>query len=60
MGNKNYSLRVFECPECHNKLYASKSANKMTSNGHIKTMWCPICKKENDFVQIDKYNVKNN
>lgn len=47
--------RWFKCPKCSALLSAYKSAAKKTAAGHIKTMWCPWCKKERDFIQI-KYH----
>ena len=45
-------LRRFECPICGLKLSACKK-DGVTGKGHIKTMWCTVCKSERDFVQID-------
>lgn len=47
-----YQLRYFVCPMCANKQTASKSKGQ-TNNGHKKTMWCPVCGKEQEFVQYD-------
>lgn len=44
-------LRHFECPVCGQKLSACKY--EPTGKGHVKTMWCPTCKKDRDFVQYD-------
>lgn len=46
-------MRVFECTQCHKKMYASKGSAIKTSNGHIKTMFCPYCHSDTDFIQID-------
>ena len=32
-------------------LSAAKRSGRMTALGHVKTLWCPFCKKEQDFVQ---------
>ena len=49
----NYIMRVFECPECHNKMYAAKGKNRCSASGHMKTMFCPYCHCDQDFIQID-------
>lgn len=48
-----YVIRVFQCSECHRKMYAGKGTGIKTSTGHIKTMFCPYCHTYKDFVQID-------
>ena len=44
-------IRWFKCPECGTIVTATKG--QMTSNGHVKTMRCPICREEQSFMQID-------
>ena len=44
------------CPICKNTLTAYKRSSRVTSKGHIKNMWCPFCKKEQQFVQLSKYD----
>jgi len=43
-------IRRFKCPVCGADATAPKLS--MTGNGHIKTMYCPVCKQERDFVQV--------
>ena len=43
-------LREFKCPDCGTFMRAAK--HRLTEKGHIKTMWCPMCKEERDFVQV--------
>lgn len=45
-------IRVFLCPECGTKVSATKTKAK-TKAGHIKTMYCYVCKKYTDHVQVD-------
>lgn len=45
-------IRRFMCPACGLKLSACKWYEP-TPSGHIKTMWCPGCKAQRDFVQYD-------
>lgn len=48
---KKTLIRMFQCPECGEIVYASKR-KRMTGVGHIKTMWRWKCKAETDHVQI--------
>jgi predicted RNA-binding Zn-ribbon protein involved in translation (DUF1610 family) len=49
---KNTTERIFQCPECGEKMTAYKKSSRRTAVGHIKTMWCYRCKSERQFVQI--------
>lgn len=51
MSRIKRSERMFQCPECKNTVTAYKSSNRLTPDGHIKTMYCPFCKEQRDFVQ---------
>ena len=46
-------LRYFKCSWCGAIATAPRTHGK-THAGHIKTMWCYVCKRERDFVQIDQ------
>lgn len=56
MRAKHWYLRTFHCPDCGQVLTASK--NKPTPVGHIKTMYCPVCRAERDFEQTELERVK--
>ena len=43
-------IRRFKCQDCGSEITAPKLSK--TGNGHIKTMYCPICKEQKDFIQI--------
>lgn len=45
-------IRYFQCPVCHAVLTATKHKG-ITGTGHIKTMYCYVCKRDRDFVQVD-------
>lgn len=45
-------MRTFECPVCGTKLHATKTKFK-TKVGHIKTMYCYVCKDMRDCVQTE-------
>lgn len=46
-------MRVFECTQCHKKMYAAKGSGIKTSKGHIKMMFCPYCHCDQNLIQID-------
>lgn len=52
MKRRPVFMRYFECEECKERTTAPKKANKKTSEGHIKTMWCWKCKDVKNFVQL--------
>ena len=44
--------RHFRCPDCGTRLTASKIHGK-DRQGHVKTMYCPTCRQDRDFVQFE-------
>lgn len=53
MLNKRFwRLRYFKCPICGAVNTAPKTEG-LTHKGHIKTMYCFMCKRETDQIQID-------
>lgn len=57
MCRKGARIRYFQCPVCGVVLTAPKH-NGITHSGHVKTMYCYICGKNQDFVQIDSERVR--
>lgn len=53
MKKHKYKIRVFQCPDCGNKMYAAKSKGCMTSAGHMKYLWCAHCKAVKNMTQIE-------
>lgn len=53
MKKKSFEMRTFYCPECGTKVYAAKTGARMTAQGHVKTMQCPFCLVQQDFIQDD-------
>lgn len=51
-------IRYFRCPECSSVTVAPKRSSMQTAIGHIKTMYCPFCKEERDFVMFDSELVR--
>lgn len=52
------TLRRFKCPECGQEMIAPRLHHGPTHIGHIKTMYCPICREYRDFVQHDTDRTK--
>lgn len=45
-------MRVFRCPVC-GQLHTAPKVLGRTHEGHIKTMWCFVCKQVVDQVQVE-------
>ena len=43
-------IRRFKCPVCGADATAPKLSR--TGNGHVKTMYCHVCKEQRNFVQV--------
>jgi len=43
---------VFACEECGTKVVAPKK-NGRTHRGHVKHMYCHVCRKETAHIQIE-------
>ena len=46
------AMRYFICPECKVTITAFKKSCRMPVFGHIKTMYCYVCKTNRDFIQV--------
>lgn len=42
----------FYCTKCGNKVMPVFRTGRVREKGHLKTLWCPSCKKENNCVEI--------
>lgn len=47
----SFVLRVFKCPTCGLKMVAPKGRG--SEAGHVKDMYCPMCKDDQKFVLYD-------
>ena len=52
---RNSTARYFKCPTCNYITIAYKRSSRLTKIGHLKNLWCPICKDEHNFVQIKEH-----
>ena len=42
----------FYCQSCGCKLSLPRKKSSRRERGHIKTMWCPTCQCEQDFIEV--------
>lgn len=53
MKKHNFYIRNFRCPVCNTYRQATKKSCHKTSAGHLKFMWCCVCKEERNFEQVE-------
>jgi len=53
--SRSVVLRSFKCPGCGLKMVAPKGNG--SESGHIKDMYCPMCKEDQKFVMFDSDRV---
>ena len=51
------TIRRFRCPWCGQEMIAPKMRGP-THSGHVKTMYCPMCQTDRDFIQTDTDKMK--
>lgn len=47
MKKKRVTIEIYICPECGLKFPIPRERRR--EKGHIKDIWCPICKKTQKF-----------
>ena len=54
MGSKRqqYIISELKCPVCGNNFSVPRRKGKLRPIGHIKDIWCPVCKKTQKFIEI--------
>lgn len=52
MRNGSFGLSNLVCLECGNIFTIPRKKEKLRGNGHIKDLWCPICKSVNKHYEI--------
>lgn len=53
MSKRKPQIRTFRCTVCGTRMVATKARGK-TGIGHIKHMWCFMCKERTEHIQIDE------
>ncbi len=47
--------KYLKCNVCKNITAIQRKESKNKSIGHIKHMWCFVCKKVNPFIELDEF-----
>lgn len=51
-GRRDYTeLSTFVCPECGSELQLPRRHGQLREQGHIKDIYCPVCKTERKFKE---------
>lgn len=50
-NKRDYKVSILKCPICGKDMYVPRKSGRFRPLGHIKTMWCPICNHNRDFVE---------
>lgn len=53
-AKKSYSMSVVECLECGHRYPLFRQTVRQKSEGHIKHVWCVICKDETAHTELPK------
>jgi transcription elongation factor Elf1 len=56
MRKQKYTERRFKCITCNFLTVAYKKTSHQTKVGHLKDMYCPICKTDSKFIQLSKWD----
>jgi hypothetical protein len=52
MKRKHFVISNFICQSCGTEMPLPRCHGQQRENGHIKDIWCPVCKKESKFKEI--------
>ena len=56
MKKRNDSIiAYYKCPDCQNVLSIPRQGGRRRERGHKKDLWCPFCKEDKTFVEVDAY-----
>lgn len=51
MRRRRMQVSYLECPVCGSAATVPRPMSRKRPRGHVKTMWCPMCKDVRDFVE---------
>ena len=54
MKKKVMYYSTLHCKECNLLMVIPRPVSHKRPEGHIKTMYCAVCKKETDFIETYK------
>ena len=57
MKRISFLLSDLVCSECGHVFTIPRRRSRTKPPGHIKSMWCPMCLAERDFIEQTKYGV---
>lgn len=61
MKRGRYFISRLQCSECNHIMTVPRYHNNKRKRHHIKTMYCPYCQIETDFIELEDFEdwVKN-
>ena len=51
MKKKPMTYSCFICTNCGNTYFLGRDKGKQRKNGHIKDLWCPVCKEVTKHIE---------
>lgn len=55
MKKRSYFISRLQCQTCGSITTIPRRNYKRRKRHHIKTMYCPFCKAETDFIELDDF-----
>lgn len=59
-GARAIEISNLICPECSNSFSIPRIKNRRREKGHLKTIWCPFCHKEQIMTEYRECDVFKN
>lgn len=53
--NQPFKKCYLKCPKCNNVQTINRRMSRLKKYGHIKPLWCPICRKRTQHIEFDPY-----
>ena len=53
MKKNKFLIHNFFCTKCGTKMPLPRMHNQMREGGHLKNIYCYVCKQENNFVECN-------
>lgn len=55
MKKRSYFISRLQCNQCGNITAIPRRSNRRKARHHVKTMYCPFCQTETDFIELDDF-----
>lgn len=52
MKKTHYKISEYSCPDCGTIFPIPRKRGKIRGKGHIKDLWCPMCKGVKKFKEV--------